>query len=83
MRGSDPGKDFDAQWEWSHRRGKQHAADGVGPWATDKALQRINQEAEKQRRKHAAPVSDNCVVAAAVLGGLAWAASEIVKRVLS
>lgn len=79
MRGNDPGKDFDDQHDNSSRRAQARKARGEGAWYYDKKLER---EPVARRRKHAAS-SDNCAVPVALLGGLAWAATEIVKRVMS
>lgn len=84
MRGNDPGKDFDDQHDSSSRRARARKARGEGAWYYDKKLEQPEREPVVRRRKHAAPIpsSDNCVVVAASLGGLAWAAAEIVKRVM-
>jgi hypothetical protein len=75
------GRDFDDRWNASYRRGRENARRGVGPWATDKALERVN--AERATRKHAAASSDSCVAALAALGGFAWALSELAGRIIT
>lgn len=73
----DKGGDFDSQWRDSRRRGQDKAAKGHGPWADDKYLERINARPAPQGSG-----SDSCVTALALLGGVAWALSEVAGRVL-
>lgn len=74
-RGSDPGKDFDKQWNDSRRTGQGKASRGESHWAEDKYLERLN---AKPRPAHHA--KDSCLISGiALLGGLAWALSEVVR----
>lgn len=76
-RGSDPGKDFDKQWNDSYRAGQGKASRGESHWAEDKYLERLN---AKPRPAHHAKDGDSCLISGiALLGGLAWALSELVR----
>jgi hypothetical protein len=80
------GKDFDDQWNESRRQGEAKAAKGEGPWAYDKALEKYQQSMDASGAGQSGPrhaASDNCVIALAALGGLAWAVAEGVGRVLT
>lgn len=77
-RGSDPGKDFDNQYNASNRRGREKAARGESHWADDKYLERINAE----RGKHAGePKGCSDKAAALVAIGLAagWGITEVIR----
>lgn len=82
-RGSDPGRDFNDQWNESRRRGQEKAARGEGAWAEDKYLERIN---AKPRPAHHASEPKGCgektVMLLALLSGFGWAFSEVVSRAL-
>lgn len=77
MRGGDKGRDFDSQWDDSYRRAQGKAAKGQGPWSEDKYLERIN---ARPKPAHHAKDGDSCVSALALLGGIAWAISEVISR---
>jgi hypothetical protein len=82
------GKDFDDQWNESHREGKKKAAQGIGPWYDDHRLEALKQSydasggtsGETTGAKHAKPSSDSCVTALGILGGLAWAITETIRH---
>ena len=47
-RGSNPGDDFDRQFNDSRRKGQERAARGEGPWADDKYLRDLRSGGEGQ-----------------------------------
>lgn len=78
-RGSSRGDDFDRQFNESFQRGQGKASRGESHWAEDKYLERLN---AKPKPAHHAKDGDSCLVSGlALLGGLAWALSEIVSRI--
>jgi hypothetical protein len=87
-RGNDPGKDFDDQYYTSRREGRGKAARGEGPWADDKYLARINDQARRDRnsggrhRAESEGCADKAVVLLGLLGGAAWGLAEVAGRVI-
>lgn len=81
-----PGRDFDDQWNASRREGEKKAARGEGPWAHDKAMERLSSTGHtpqpQEGGRHAKPNSDSCLIPLGLLGGLAWALSELAGKVL-
>lgn len=72
-RGSDPGRDFDRQFDQSQRRAEPKKQAGQGPWNMDKRL------ADNNNRAPSAG-SDSCLVSAvALLGGVAWVVDQVVR----
>jgi hypothetical protein len=83
-RGSNPGDDFDNQWNESRRRGQEKAARGESHWADDKYLERNNERLGSGPAHHGGEnksCGEKTVVLMAFLGGFAWAISETVSRV--
>lgn len=83
-RGSNPGKDFDDQWNESRRRGQDKASRGESYWAQDKYLERNNERLGSGPAHHAGErksCGEKTVVLMAFLSGLGWAISETVSRI--
>ncbi len=85
MRGNDPGKDFDDQWDASKRVGDYKRARGEGAWAQDKYLERLNKQLSGPPAHHAKKegCADKSVILLALLGGLGWVISEVMQRGLA
>lgn len=81
-RGSDPGKDFDQQWDKSRKAGQEKAARGESHWATDKYLERINAERSHERGRHAGEpkgCSDKAAALVAIGLGIGYAVTEVIR----
>lgn len=80
-RGSDPGRDFDDQYNQSRRAGQERAARNEGPWAGDKYLKRVNDSGPVSHRGEPKGCADK--TAALFLLGVAagYGLVEVVSRV--
>lgn len=81
LRPEGPGKDFDDMWNKHRRDAFEKKIEGKGAWQADYARQHAGELKEPQASgKHAKPNSDSCVTALGILGGLAWAVTEVIGR---
>lgn len=83
VRGNDPGRDFDRQFEQNRRAGQARAARGEGPWADDKYLRDLRAGGEGPGGGGGGN-NEGCGKATlfllGTLGGAAWWLSDIVAR---
>lgn len=82
-RGSDPGKDFDSQFNRNKARGDAKAQRGESHWSQDKYIQGgCGTNESPGGGQDNSGCGDKTVILLAILGGFAWAGSEIVNRII-